>query len=214
MAKSEAECLAIVKEQIADWRTMKYTYAANLLQYFIDKKGPRDYLPTTADIQEVRQHGRQKIASLIDAYVNEVKSPGSYKEGMPTIYRYGPGKINVKIFHPGKGSTASSNIRWWYVGSDKNMFYAFGGADLNVNGVATLSVSGRKRIWSGSFNVSVGDRYAFESKSKLKTMISAISSNAYDAALKLERTYGYKPFYHKATLQLRYNDVTTRISGP
>ncbi len=56
---------------------------------------------------------------------------------------------------------------------------------------------------SGVFQVSIGDNYAYESTSSIKTMLSAAWSRPYDAALWLERSGpGYNSFYHTVRFTL------------
>lgn len=180
-SSARAEC----EGQIESWRADGYNFAANLMQYFIEKKGPAEYPTTTADIDEVKTHAGEKICDVIGDFVEERSDS--------------PGEVPVTISHDGKGSDQSSNIRWWYLVSDKNMLYAYGGGDLNVNGLATVHGDS----WSGTFQVSLGDEYAYESKSRLKTWLSAVWSRAYDAALWLERSnLGYQSFYHTARFTL------------
>ena len=64
MAKSENQCLTILTRKIAAWRSDGYNYAANLLTYFINKKGSTDYTPTQADREEVRQRPPETVPGV------------------------------------------------------------------------------------------------------------------------------------------------------
>jgi hypothetical protein len=91
------------------------------------------------------------------------------------------------------------------------MLYAYGGADLNVTGkaypfqnreiVLWVFVVRTDWLWSGNIDVRLGDLYTFDSSWAKKTL-SAAWSDAYDAALWLETTCSYKPFYHEMTFDL------------
>ncbi len=193
---------AEVKKQITTWRGKGYNFAADLMQYFLDKKGPADYVPTQANIDELKNHGTIKILDLILYHI------------APSCTLPDTGTYNVNIAHPGKGSNVESNIRWpYYQGTKKNMLYAYGGADLNVTGkvfviqeyksfLMVLVVKG-EWYWSGRVKVSLGDLYTFDS-SYLKKTASAWRSDPYDAALWLETKCGYKPFYHKMEFDLSW----------
>jgi uncharacterized protein RhaS with RHS repeats len=41
---TESSALQQLKGQIQEWREKKFNFAANLLQHFIDKKGPAQYV--------------------------------------------------------------------------------------------------------------------------------------------------------------------------
>ena len=58
---TEATAKAELKEQITSWRGSGYNFAADLMQHFVDKKGPQAYTPTQANIDEVKKHGRDRI---------------------------------------------------------------------------------------------------------------------------------------------------------
>jgi hypothetical protein len=197
---------AQLRGQITAWRTSGYNFAADLMQYFMDGKGPQDYTPTKANIDEVKQHGRGRILDMVFYHIWN----GSASTDPPAT-----GTYNINITHPGKGSTAPSNIRWWYVRDDKNMLNAYGGADLNVTGkVHTI----RRDIvlglflraapddwrWMGMTQVRLGDLYTFDSTSGPKTYVSAQWDESYDAALWLERNCGFKPFYHEMSFDLSW----------
>ncbi len=195
------------KGQIAKWRAAKYNFAANLLQYFLSKRGLKDYSHTSADLAEIKKYAALKICDRIGDVVNQKVYRCPYNNCY-LVFKHGPGVVNVIIFHPGKGSSKPSNIRWWYVFSNKNMLYAYGGADLNVKGQATIKEKTtwyifKKRTWKGTFDVALGDKYTYDSTSSAKTWLSSVFSNAYEAALWLERSrHGYKSFYHNAKFNL------------
>lgn len=204
-----------VKEQITSWRGSGYNFAADLLQYFLDKKGPTDYVPSATNIAEVKTHGASKIRGEI---ADEL---GMYPRA--DFWNFpDPGNHLVNITHPGKGSDESSNIRWWPVNENKNMLYAYGGADLNATGTATVAwhtklvpYKGRQKrrvrslAWSGTFDITLGDLYTFDS-SWAKKIAYAASSEAYDAALFLEQKCGQKPFYHKMSFQLTFTNIQAK----
>jgi hypothetical protein len=205
-AWTEATAKAELTKQITSWRGSGYNFAADLMQHFVDKKGPQDYTPTQANIDEVKKHGRDRILDEVFGHIwkgHGIDPPDT-------------GVYNVNITHPGKGSNAESNIRWWYIGDNKNMLYAYGGADLNVTGKA-YTIQNRKIVlgvflvrtdwhWSGNINVRLGDLYTFDSSWAKKTL-SAAWSDPYDAALWLETKCSYKPFYHEMTFDLGWKSL-------
>lgn len=182
----EPSARAACQAEIESWRKSGFNFAANLFQHFLEKKGPAEYAPSSSDIEEIKTYAAKFVCDAI-AEVVEKQDRQS-------------GKVPVTISHAGKGADQDSNIRWLPLIDNKNMLYAYGGADLNVNGVAEVRDNS---YWTGSFDVTLGDEYAFESRSHLKTIASSIYSKAYRAALWLETSkHGYKSFYHKAAFTL------------
>jgi len=163
-------------------------------------------LPTEANIAEVKKHGQNRILDMIFVSIWHGGDP-------PDTATH-----NINITHPGKGSTAESNIRWNYYNDDnKNMLYAYGGADLNVKGtvytmqmlevfLGIFTIKG-EWAWTGNVNVRIGDLYAFESTSSIKTTGSSLMSDPYAAALWLERNCAYKPFYHEMSFELLWGGL-------
>lgn len=195
---TESSAREKLTEQITDWRGKGYKFAADLMQHFLDKKGPTDYVLTSVNKNEVYKHAKHKICQKITEHAI-VAAHGAVEVGLK------PGKsYPVSITHPGKGSEEGSNIRWWYVGSNKHMLYAYGGADLNVSGTGTPVLLKRGsnlqefwiRVLSGTFGFSLGDKYEFDKSGSLKDTLSAAVSDAYDAAWYLETECGYRSFYH------------------
>ena len=91
---------------------------------------------------------------------------------------------------------------------DKNMFYAYGGADLNVTGtVVTAEIYDIFLIfsvrtdwkWAGSVNVSLGDEWIF------KEGLVRERFDSYKAGRWLQENCGYKPFYHKMEFKLSWD---------
>jgi hypothetical protein len=95
-----------------------------------------------------------------------------------------------------------SNVRWWYLGSNKNMLYAFGGADLDVTGCAKFSGD----TWSGDFHVTLRDEYEYAKSGiggGIKQFISEAASRSYTAGVYLERVCGQKTFWNDVKLKMK-----------
>jgi len=197
-------CLALkaLEDQIAEWRRKEYNFAADLMEYFASMGGPYDYVPTAANIEEVKEHGKGRILDVIYRETLSMQARRSTR-GVPIGTMW-----DVSITHPGRGSGASSNIRWWPHKDNKNMLYAYGGADLNASGkVYIFDERDRWRIpwqWSGRVDIHLGDDYTFD-VGPLKENLTAGWSPAYDAALWLQLNCGYQSFYHQMEFDLRWD---------
>jgi hypothetical protein len=100
------------------------------------------------------------------------------------------GDVYISVIHDGGGS----NIRWLYVGDDKNMLNAFGGADMSLEGCAHIKSDG---TISGKFLGKISDLYEWDKSGfggNLKQFASQVLSSAYDAAFDLQTRFGYPTF--------------------
>jgi RHS repeat-associated protein len=208
---TEEEARATLEEQIEDWKGKGWILAPHLMAYFLKTKemvgipvGSRmlapDYIPTEEDRAHVKKHARPKILSKV---VDEVAL-------QMFLLNKRLGNYDVSITHPGKTNLDSeSNIRWGFEWDDFDddwprggpMFAAYGGADLNVQGSATIDLEYQGGVPTavrakGTLDVRLGDLYTFK-KGWLRER-----DKAYRHAAFLEHECGYKPFYHEMTLQL------------
>ena len=96
-----------------------------------------------------------------------------------------------------------SNIRWWYLGSNKNMLYAYGGARITISGTAIFDNTGS---WSGEFDVEIKDKYEWVKADGfadiVKEYLSRLYSQTYDAAVYLQQNCGKKVFSHVANFDV------------
>ncbi len=199
-----ATAKAEVAKKIAKFRRKGYNLAADLMQHFLDRKGPTEYTPTQANIDEVKQHGRGRI---LDEIFNNI--------GGRTNFRPPLGQHKVNITHPGKGPEVESNIRWKYHCDNQHMWRAYGGARLGVTGRATTYQGVETTFvifthepasawrWGGKVHVRLGDFYVF-TKGGFKTWRRSFLSDAYSAAVYLEKTCGWKGFYHEMEFDLKW----------
>jgi hypothetical protein len=188
----EEKAVAILREQIRDWDREGYRFAANLLRHFVNKRGPSEYVPKPSDITEVKRHG---LAKIKDVVWNSL--PRQYREDLTR------GGYSVKFIHPGMGSGKKSNIRW-YPTDNLRMFYAYFGADMNLDGKVWVTHHYKLRWfwkykdrteWAGRISVRLGDEWVFD-KGMLKNLPRMIFKT-YAAGLWLERRCGYSTFYHE-----------------
>ncbi len=186
--KSALECL---RQDIRDWRAKQYNFAADLLQHFIDKKGPAVYGPTEDNRTEVIEHGLAEMGVLIEQRVREVVGDSAL------------GMHDIEIKYP--GVFAPSNITY-EMGKNDHMFYAYHGARFGAKG--KIQVDGRRDdnefSWSGDFTAVLGDYYTFASR------WAGLRYPSYDAAGFLEQKCGYKAFAHELRVPLSFADVRTR----
>lgn len=196
----EEKAVAVLRGQIRAWDRKGYRFAANLLRHFVNKRGPSEYVPTPSDIAEVKSHGLKKIK---DTMWNSL--PPGYRNGSQQ------GGYTIKFVHPGRGSVKGSNIQW-FPWDSKHMFFAYFGADLNLDGkvyVTHLWKMGwfqryrEKTWWGGWMNVRLGDGFEFD-KGVLENM-PRLAFRAYRAGLWLERNCRYRTFYHEMKFAAQWN---------
>lgn len=194
-AFTEDEARAILTDEIKRWRGNGWNLAANLLQHFLDKKGPVPYTPTAADLVEVRRQSRAMVEKAVyraiwnDATINAGNLKGAQIKFDEKV-RWMASGFDESI----PGAVYESNFSDL---SDPNdsLFYAFGGAQMKVDGIVTKAGAVNSPVKSYiafdvDASVAVSDDYTFEPTSSgwrlwIKT---------YAAANALEMAYGYKPF--------------------
>ena len=66
---TEAEARDAVASQIQAWQGQGWTLAANLLQHFLDKKGPTEYSYTEADRSHVDSHSHSLVRDSINGEI-------------------------------------------------------------------------------------------------------------------------------------------------
>lgn len=73
---------------------------------------------------------------------------------------------------------------------------------MTVVGDATMDNAN----WSGTFNVTLADKYEWDKtdglSDEVKETLSALWSDAYSAALYLQKNCGYSPFSHSTDFEL------------
>ena len=176
------------RECIQEWRRLGYDFAADLFEYYLDTSPEKGgFVASNENIKEIMNHSSEKICGMVKG----VACAGS---------RYSK---NIKIEPKDK---SDSNIRWWYIGSDKNMLYAYGGARLTVSGDVSFEC---EKKWSGMFSVEIEDLYEWVkddgTMDKIKEFLSRLASSAYDAAVYLQKKCGNKSFGHKESFSLECN---------
>lgn len=173
------QCHTTIKE----WRDLGYHFAADLLEHFING-GNGDYIPFPDNIAEIISNGHsdtcKKVAEVVCG---------------------GTGTQRQILIKPDDEN--DSNIRWWYLGSNKNMLYAYGGARITISGTAIFDNTGR---WSGEFDVEIKDKYEWVKADGfadiVKEYLSRLYSQTYDAAVYLQQNCGKKVFSHVANFDV------------
>ena len=176
------------RECIQEWRRLGYDFAADLFEYYLDTSPEKGgFVASNENIKEIKNHSSEKICGM----VKDVACAGS---------RYSK-KIQIE-----PKDKSDSNIRWWYIGSDKNMLYAYGGGRLTVSGLASFEC---EKKWHGIFNVEIEDYYEWVkddgAMDKIKEFLSRLASSAYDAAVYMQKNCGNKSFGHKESFSLECN---------
>ncbi len=208
---TQAKALKVLRRKIGDWRADGYNFAADLLQHFIDKKGPAPYVPSRLNINEVKNDSgfRERLGETIDRFLSE---KGANLKTKTASYAFVSSKQRVDI--------RSKKVKW----SRGRMFYTYAGARLTVGGEAQLTPHGEEEDWkryaestswstfskafnwSGDFKITLKDRYTF-AIGGAKEMWRRKLARSYAAATFLQRHCGYKPFDHTAsfTTHMRYS---------
>jgi len=177
-SSAKARC----QDKIDEWKENGYDLAVDLFDHYLDNSGD-GYSLSDENIEELKEHAGDKICSKVgDAVCGMAGSPRS---------------ISIA-----PEDEDDSNVRWWYMGSDRNMLYAYGGARLKVSGDATMDGAN----WSGTFTVTLADKYEWDKtdglSDEVKETLSALWSDAYSAALYLQENCGYSPFEHSTAFEL------------
>jgi hypothetical protein len=217
------ESLAVdaLKNQIKEWRNKSWHFAANLLQYFIDKKGPARYIPTGSDIQEVACDSRLVIQTLIaGAQFSSFRPrpPGvlagtglgllGTPQGAGSLLAasaLAPLAARADTFeikgHCGIYETAGIEI-----GARSRlgayMTTTYGGFDYDIKGDVT-NLNADKTRGTVDALVKLDDNYTFPPGFLNYRLVFP----AYKAAYLLEDKYGYKSFLHTLTFSYTYTDV-------
>lgn len=157
---------AIVEGEIKRWRANGWNFAANLLQHFLDKKGPQRYAPTAADTQEVAEESQLMVESAIyraiwdDANITSGALMGSPIDFNARV-RWTATGFEESI--PGSVYTAGEPL----TDANDDLFYAFGGAELTLDGRVTKVGSVTTQVKSYlkfdvNARVTIGDLYSFK----------------------------------------------------
>lgn len=182
---SEKANREFAQSEIRYWRAKGYHFAADLFTHFL-KNTSNDYQPTKANINEVKKHGKEKICKTISEYACDKRPAGS------SLW-----DIEMK-----PKSDDDSNIRWYYIGDNKNMLLAYGGARFSATGCVQHGKD-------ATFAVTLKDRYEWvkddEFLDPLKQAASSTISRAYMAAVILESKFGYSTFEHEIQFELKCN---------
>jgi hypothetical protein len=173
-AQSEADYLKTLKDCIAGWTKDGYNIAAMFLQYFLDHKNgnPHD----VCDASKLPFGSRAAIER--DANVVGPVLAGLTSEAQAIAAKAGAAQASADISR-NLGHVSTTPL-------DGEIFWAFGGFDLRVDG--RLTVDGSTHRWSFSGDVTINDTYSFPATG-VRTLFPS-----YAAANALQTKYQYAPF--------------------
>jgi hypothetical protein len=197
-AWTEESALARVRKQIQDWRGTNCDFAANLMQHFIDKKGPTPYQPTQADIDETMTHSESMVRWAIGVSLHS--GDEHPKELMPVDFDE---DVRWDIYRGGL------LVPQWK--TDTNMFFAYGGAHLKIRGTAILNKKPRVEgpvqgaYYDAEVEVTLTDTWDFKESGALG--LRPVLFDAYDATQYLQLQCDYRQFDHKLTFKKKYTDL-------
>jgi len=177
---TESEAKAEVQEKINEWNGKGWTLAANLMQHFLDKKGPSKYHYTDADIQHVKINSQPMVRRKTSLVLISTGTLG--------FFQYNEREAIVLI-PPGN----SANARWHPTSA---MWAAYGGVQLRIQGVIDVAYT-RDRHWTGNLSVNLRDFYNFKQY--------PVEDAAYKAARYLQEKCHYQPFWHDIWFKKDYS---------
>jgi hypothetical protein len=179
---TEREALGILKAQIRDWRDDGWNFPANLLQWFIDKKGARPYKPTPDDVAEVKQHSEDVVRFVL-------KQDGEWSASTNKI------SLHEHVFIT---DTLLAEGRPGY------MFYTYGGFDIDVKG---KGANARLRACDASLTIKLSDSYDFSPNT-----FPRLWFKEYNMAHLLQIRYKYKAFTHSLTFSHAYTGLIVKVA--
>jgi hypothetical protein len=171
----EANARLILKNQIHEWRKLKYWISADLLEYFLNNdfknykfnsKGEAtklDFVFTNQNKIEMSVHLRKYISDLVNKSVvimvfrGEPVIFGSYLDNENGFHARWFSEEKVKSI-PQMILNIKSNELWF--GKDERFFNAFGGANLKII-VQNAILSPDKKTVDLTLSVTVSDTYTF-----------------------------------------------------
>ncbi len=192
---SESQALGVLRDQIKTWRKEDKNFVANLLQHFIDKKGPAPYEPNDADIEEVREHSANLIRMNItnNSAIKTIRDWGSANE---------------------KPISFDGPVRW-FINDDPNLFYAYYGANLKYKGTAyKKGATGYSVVYDADVEITITDDFTFGPTNALGIKDLRLWFKSYEAAHFLETKLDYKPFASSMTFTKRFTKLETPNLGP
>jgi uncharacterized protein RhaS with RHS repeats len=181
----------VLKEQIAEWKTAGYNFAANILQAFIKNTG-QGYTPNESDITEVQEHS----VSMVRYWLNT--QLGSYEHWQKIDSE------DIEFAH---------HVRWGSllfggeIRNDPNLFNAYGGADLTLTGKFVKKgtvgnvLTGRYPTVTADVNVKIADTWTFLNTGPLGMRLF---HRAYNAGYYLEKNCGYHSVRTTVTFEQSY----------
>lgn len=190
---SEADHVKTLKDCAAGWRKDGYEVAATFLDYFLNHKNGK---PTdVCDASKLPPKSRENIESsskVVDAVLMGLTS-----EAQAKVKAEGAVKTSFNVAK--KLGHVDSDP------SDGEIFWAFGGFDLSVNG--RLTVDGWNNRWYFSGSVRIDDTYAFPATAIRMLFPSYAAANA------LEAKYKYKRFVTKLEWQVDAEGSSSSVPG-
>lgn len=181
----EKSAINLLHVQIKEWRQKGWHFPANLLQHFVEKKGPTSYRPTEKDIEEVRRNAGPVIKRVLEM-ANPNRTNQTFSEKGHIFI------LDVRNAEGGIGYMVST-----YGGFDFDVKGGSCGHSKPILGFSTADVAA---------TVTLTDFYSFP-PGALGWRNSY--SSAYGAANYLQEKHGYKPFTHTLTFKDIVYGITT-----
>jgi RHS repeat-associated protein len=217
--ETEGEARSILKTEMARWQGRGYNFAAHLLQYFLDKKGPKPYVLTKADTDEVIRESDRLVRQVIyQAIWDDSTIRCGNLQGASISF---DGKVRWLAEGVGEsfwGSLYTSDEQ--FRDANNHLFYAYGGAEMKLRGlilnVRTVNNGGRIHLkFDVKAKVTISDDYSFAPEGKWG---SRLWVDQYKAAnfleTRLPRGRQYKPFRNTVTFKKTYTGFRSdRIMG-
>jgi RHS repeat-associated protein len=201
---SRRRALAILKKQIADWHAMHWNYTANLLQHFIDKKGPAPYAPTVSDAMEMSCYSRGVFHCLMISRIFSNTKPPKFNIANEKVDVIATMSIEAELYR-NHGEMPEGTVPINY------MLYTFGGFVWSAKAQAEdPEALDRDKYYKAGVlaDIEVSDGYSFPpgALNYRNTLFEA-----YRAASTLEFEYNYPGFLHSISFKSQLVDVPIRI---
>ncbi|MBA4191276.1 MAG: hypothetical protein C0467_25115 [Planctomycetaceae bacterium] len=178
---TEQSAVKFLSDTADEWEGNGYHFAANMMRYYLAKKGLAPYPPTTKDTEEVRLHARPVVAALAASSILDLRKPSLMLHGCP-IYLPGlGGSMEIDKRAPVRWLPTQTHLGFPLIGMgyslqssykrngedprfhkyDDNLFFSLGGATMRLKGTISnwdsVKLTGTIKV-----QVTIGDEYDFK----------------------------------------------------
>jgi RHS repeat-associated protein len=185
---NEAECGAVLRSVISDWRKQNWHFPANLLTHYLSNTGV-PYVPTGADIQEVlcNPDARMILRFLLTDVEVDAGEPHSFAtNGHQSIWDTLALEVNVS--------------------HSTYMFYTYGGFDYQLKGEASqITTKNGKCYATMDVDVKLSDTVDFPPD------FPRLVFPSYNRAWQLQNYHKYKTFTHSMEFHTSFDEVRIRV---